>query len=215
MHPASRILIYLIAALVIPGLSFFWGGILLFVAILFLVHANHTTGHDPRRSSWQLLWRVRWLFLVMFLGYGYSVPGAQIWQVLGDWSPSVEGLELGAQRVFQLMVLLLWLDWLVLRLSAEDLLTGLFALMSPLRVLKLDVTRAALRLALTLKAVEQMERSTLPGTGHLPRLFSSEPDPQLPTSVQFRQRRASRLDVLFPVIVLTGATWLWLYGGAG
>lgn len=198
MHPASRILIYLLAALVIPGLPFFMLAIFLLAAfLLFLVLRQH---------PFKLLWRTRWLLLVLILGYGYSFPGEPVWQLLSAWSPSQEGLGQGLQQALHLLALLLWLDLLVLRMEASHLLAGLYLLMRPLRLIGIDAGRAALRLGLTLRAIEGLER----GRGNLKRLLTEEMAPDLPERVILQRHPVSAWDVVIPGALLAGAVGLWL-----
>ncbi|MEW5769619.1 MAG: hypothetical protein AB1831_04570 [Pseudomonadota bacterium] len=203
MHPASRILVYVLAALVIPGLSFFPLAILLAAALLAIARLH--------RRPLRLVWRTRWLLLILALGYGYSLPGDALWPPLGEWGPTRQGLGEGAERALHLTTLLLWLDLLVLRLSPERLLAGLHALMRPLRVLGVDGTRIALRLALTLKVIEGLERYR--GRGNLRRLFQDEPDSELPERVVLEHYPVRWFDLAVPL--LAGLAMLWAAGLGG
>ncbi len=118
MHPASRILTYLLAALVIPGLPFFMLAIPLLGALPILA--------AQRRAPTRLLWRTRWLLLVLTLGYAYGLPGQALAPGLGDFSPTREGLLYGGEQALRLVALLLWLDILVLAQPADGLLEGLY-----------------------------------------------------------------------------------------
>jgi len=203
LHPASRILIYLLAALAIPGLPFFILPILLLVALLALV--------VQRRAPLHLVWRTRWLLLVLLFGYAYSVPGEPVWQALGGaWSsglsPSWEGAQHGAEQAARLIVLLLWLDMLVLRLPANELLTGLYQLMRLLSWIGLDPRRAALRLGLTLRAIEDMER----GRGNLRGLLKLDYPVDLPQQIQLRLYPLRCMDVAVPGLVFAGLLGAWL-----
>jgi energy-coupling factor transporter transmembrane protein EcfT len=184
VHPASRILTYLLAALVIPGLPFFVLTLLLFLPLAFSAWL--------RQSPWRLVWRTRWLLLVLFLGYGYSLPGASAATMLGDWSPSLPGLARGTEQALRLVVLLLWLDLLVLRMPAERLMAGLYTLSLPLRRLRVDVARLTLRLGLTLRAVESLER----GRGNLVHLLDEGAASGLPDRV------------ILPILPMRGRDWL-------
>ena len=215
MHPGSRVLIYVLAALVIPGLSFFLMAISFAVAMAGIVWLG--------RHPWRLIWRTRWLMLVLVLGYGFSVPGESLWVVLGEWAPSWPGLVLGTERAIRLMVLLLWLDVLVLSLPTEQMLSGLHALMTPLVTLGMDTRRIALRMALTLKAIESLERGVTrqhgdtPGKdrGNLHRLFDSEPDPLMPERITLHKYPVQARDVLIPMLLLAGTLGVWVTAWAG
>lgn len=198
MHPASRILTYLLAALVIPGLHFFMLSICLvsgMVALFFL-----------RRAPFGLLWRTRWLLLVLVLGYAYGLPGEPLMPLAGGFSPSLEGLLHGGRQAMGLLTLLIWLDILVLAQTSEHLLGGLYQLAGPISRLGFESGRVALRLGLTLKAIEGMER----GRGNLMRLLSPDAGAGLPKRVHVETRPAGVVDVLVPAALLAGVLGLWL-----
>lgn len=126
------------------------------------------------RPAWALMRRARWLFLLMILAYAWSLPGEAILPVAGDISPTREGLYAGLLQAWRLAVLLLLLDALVLRLPANELLSGVHAVLRPFARLGLDPHRTALRLALTLQAMQRppgwqglraLLRGELPGDG--------------------------------------------------
>jgi len=194
VHPASRILIYLLVALAIPGLPPFMLPLLLIIAL----------ATDSLRQPWRLIWRTRWLLLVLFLGYAYSLPGepALVW--LGTVSPTQEGLARGGLQAVRLLVLLLWLDVLVLRLPTAALMAGAFTLLRPLTWLGLGVERVALRLGLTLRAIEGLER----GRGNLRRLFGEELGADLPTTVRLEIQAMQPRDMALPVLIGTLLLWL-------
>jgi len=193
LHPASRILIYLLAALAIPGLPFFLMPLLLLLALAV----------DRRRQPWHLVWRTRWLLLVLFLGYAYSLPGEPALAGLGGLSPTIEGLAHGGQQAFRLLVLLLWLDVLVLRLSTEALMAGLFTLFLPFARIGLGAERIALRLGLTLRAIEGLER----GRGNLRRLFSDELGADLPITLHLDVRPMRSHDLVLPTFLAALLLW--------
>ena len=198
MHPASRILIYLVAALAIPGLSFFPLSFLLVLAISALI----ALGRSPLR----LVWRTRWLLLVLVMGYAYSLPGTPLTPALGDYSPSLEGFRHGLRQAMSLLALLLWLDILVLAQSADRLLGGLYQLAKPLSRLGVDRGRLALRLGLTLKAIEGLER----GRGNLARLRDQEKALGLPENVLVEIQPARPVDVILTLALLTLVLGTWL-----
>jgi len=146
LHPTLRITLYLISALALPGLSFF--GLLIFVALAVLVFHRHLAG--ARR----LVWRARWLFLLLGIGYAYSLPGPVGIPALGHFSPSLPGLWLGATQMLRLFLLLWLLDGLVISMPEKNLVAGLYGLFSLVRRIGFPVERTTVRLALTLQAME-------------------------------------------------------------
>lgn len=198
MHPASRILTYLIAALATPGLPFFMVALLTLAALPLLAVL--------RRAPVRLMWRARWLLLVLVLGYAYGLPGEPLLPALGDYSPSHAGLLHGSQQALRLLLLLLWLDILVLAQPADRLLEGLYRLAAPFSALGVDSRRAALRLGLTLQAIERLER----GRGNLARLLDTDARDDLPGSFSIRMHPLRPLDLLAPTALLGALLALWL-----
>lgn len=146
MHPTLRIALYILSALALPGLSFF-GLAITAVLALALLH-RHLAG--VRR----LLWRARWLFLLLGIGYAYSLPGPAGIPVLGEFSPSTPGLWLGATQMLRLFLLLWLLDGLVISMGEARLMAGLYGLFSLVGWLGFPVHRTTVRLGLTLEAME-------------------------------------------------------------
>jgi energy-coupling factor transporter transmembrane protein EcfT len=113
-----------------------------------------------RRQVMRLLWRSRWLLLIMFAGYGWTLPGQPLGATLAFWMPSREGLILGATQSLRLAGMLAALDLLLLSLPANLLLDGLQVWLRALaRILpsslRPDPERIALRLWLTLQQIEK------------------------------------------------------------
>ncbi len=197
MQPASRILTYLLAALAIPGLPFFMLALLLLPPLILLIRLG--------RNPLGLVWRTRWLLLVLALGYAWGLPGVPLLPAVGDLSPSLEGFLHGARQSVGLLVLLLWLDVLVLALSPDDLLGGIYQLARPLGAMGLDRGRLALRLGLTLKAIEGLER----GRGNLLRLLDPRVALDLPGEVRLTMPPPRGLDFLLPAVLLAGLLLQW------
>jgi hypothetical protein len=186
------------AALVIPGLPFFMLSICLAAALPILLH--------QRRSPFKLFWRTRWLLLVLILGYAYSLPGQSLIPWVGNYSPSIEGLLHGIRQAMGLMVLLLWLDVLVLAQPADHLLGGLYQLARPFEHVGLDGGRVALRLGLTLKAIEGLER----GRGNLIRLLDQHDAFGLPERIHIQTQPVQVFDLLILAVLLSFMVGLWL-----
>jgi energy-coupling factor transporter transmembrane protein EcfT len=191
-------LIYLLAALAIPGLPFFMLPALLLLALGLLIM--------DRRMPFRLIWRTRWLLLVLLFGYAYSLPGAPVLTLLAEFSPSWEGLRHGMEQAARLTVLLLWLDILVLRLSSEALLAGLLQLIRPFSIIGLDPRRAALRLGLTLRAIEGMER----GRGNVRSLLELDYEPDLPQRIQLNLLPLRAIDLAIPGLLFIGLLSQWM-----
>jgi hypothetical protein len=150
LHPSLRILLYLVSALALPGLNFF---VLALVGLLLaLIFARRLS------SMLALCGRARWLFLLLAVGYAYSLPGVAVWPALGDWSPSQAGMAAAGLQMWRLLLLLWLLDGLVLAMGTARMMSGLHGLFSGLAALGFPSERTTVRLALTLQAMEGQNR---------------------------------------------------------
>lgn len=147
MHPGTRILVYLLSALAVPGLSFF--------QLVILSLAVGAACIVRFRQVWTLMRRARWLLLLMVITYGYSLPGEALLPDVAQYAPTREGLLQGLVQSWRLALLLLMLDALVLRIPVADLLSGIHSLLRPFTVFGVDRERVSVRLALTMEAMQQ------------------------------------------------------------
>lgn len=150
MHPTARLLLYVISALALPGLNLFGLGAL--GVLILLVQAIHFW--RGLRAGLRLLWRTKWLFAVMFVAYAYALPGAPAIPALGGYTPSQEGMAAAAVQIVRLAVLLLLLEWMVLRMGIAEIVSGLYPILARFAPLGVPAERATVRLALTLSAIE-------------------------------------------------------------
>ena len=127
-------------------MSFF--GLVLCGALAVLVCHRHLVG--ARR----IVWRARWVFLLLGIGYAYNLPGPPGIALLGGYSPSLPGLKLGATEMLRLFLLLWLLDGLVISMGGNALMNGLYGLLSIFRRVGFPVERTTVRLGLTLQAME-------------------------------------------------------------
>lgn len=183
LHPASRILIWLAFAFCIPWLrlSELAGIVLLLSLPLLLKHSAQYL---------KLLRRSRWLLISLILAYAFVTPGEAVIPVLGDYSPSRDGLLSGGIQALRLIALLAGLS-LLLALSPRDrILAGLYVLLRPFARLGLDVDRIAARIWLTLHYAES------PGTGEWKERLQAALQDREPEmhSVKLETGRLSRLD---------------------
>lgn len=103
--------------------------------------------------------RMRWLFLSMFMIYAFATPGELIPYFPPDFAPTYEGLLSGLIQVERLLIALAALSLLLLRSSKEEMMLGLYMLLTPFRLAGLNVERFAARLMLTLDYVEELAAS--------------------------------------------------------
>ena len=177
MHPFVKIACFFFLLLLLQYLSpstiaVLCGLICLLAAVLNLPHFS------------QLIKRMRWLFVSLLLVYGYATPGEYLAFLPLNVAPSYEGLHLGLMQIAKLLIAVASLSALFASASKSQLMAGLWTLLSPLRLVGLNVERFTVRMLLTLHYVEQiavqpklkLDFSQLDKLA----LASDEPDARLP-----------------------------------
>lgn len=149
VHSAARILLWCGWAI---GVEFVSAPSLTMLAV---VSATAFVLASSRRAAWRLLYRSRWLMLVILLTYAYTLPGNPIWPAWGSWSPTQQGLSAGALRVARLGLMLIGLAVLLASTPRARLIYGLYVLLRPVEWLGFDRRAFAVRLGLTLEYIER------------------------------------------------------------
>jgi energy-coupling factor transporter transmembrane protein EcfT len=164
-HPAAQILTWCLLVAIMQFLTF---EILLVAAGFVLLFALMLSTH----KLMQLLRRTRWIMLSLLLIYAYSTPGQPLFEALGMFSPSREGLSDGVLQITRLLTALAGLAILLDRLHRQQLIAGLYTLFAPLQLIGVSRERVAVRLALTLHYAEvAMLRETHTWQDNLRSLF--------------------------------------------
>lgn len=185
-----------------PGLNFF-GLLLLSVLVLIAALPNRLAG--PGR----LVWRSRWLFLILLLGYAYGLPGGAALPALGGFSPSREGLAAGGLQALRLALLLFLLERLVLGLAEERLLAGLHAFFAALAGIGIDAERLTVRLALTLRLMSDRRGG---GRADLANLLvtAGEPLPDSPSRMALPYLPWRAIDSATVALAVAMVILVWL-----
>ena len=149
MHPFVKIACFFFLLLLLQYLSpstiaVLCGLVCLLATVLNLPHFS------------QLIKRMRWLFVSLLLVYGYATPGEYLAFLPLNVAPSYEGLHLGLMQIAKLLIAVASLSALFASASKSQLMAGLWTLLSPLRLVGLNVERFTVRMLLTLHYVEQM-----------------------------------------------------------
>ncbi|CAN1516246.1 ABC/ECF transporter, transmembrane component [Methylophilaceae bacterium] len=149
MHPFVKIACFFFLLLLLQYLSpstiaVLCGLICLLAAVLNFPHFS------------QLIKRMRWLFLSLLLVYAYATPGEYLAFLPLNVAPSYEGLRLGLMQIAKLLIAVASLSALFASANKSQLMAGLWTLLSPLRLVGLNVERFTVRMLLTLHYVEQM-----------------------------------------------------------
>lgn len=106
---------------------------------------------------YRLTKRLKWFYVVMLVIFAFNTPGEHV----NDWpiSPTYEGLRDGLVQLLRINVMLAALSILLAINSRQQLISGFYLILSPLRCLGLDVERFAARLWLTLHYVEIQQQT--------------------------------------------------------
>lgn len=160
-------LLIFIAAMATGRLTILLGGAaLLSVVGVWVWQRQH--GFDVQ-GLWRMLSRVRWLLVAIVLLYGWFTPGVALVPALGQFSPSVEGMQQGLLRASVLLVIVTAVYLLLVATPRGDLVSGLLWYGRPLRRIGVDDQRFAIRLVLALEAVPQVQALAREALATVPR----------------------------------------------
>ncbi len=156
VHPVFRIICFVILSLFLALGSVAQLGVATFSVIVIYV----TTANCNMPGLLKMLRRMRWFLLSILFIYAWLTPGAPLFGGAFDssWQPSVEGLGQGGQRLLALIVIIAAVHWLLLVTRRDQLVGALYWLGSPLAVLGLSRERFAVRLALVLGRVADVQK---------------------------------------------------------
>lgn len=197
LHPAVSILCWLIYALAVE-----WASEFPLALILSLTVMVYGIQHDALPAFFRLIKRSRWLLFSLALLYAWTVNGAWIWPQLGSFSPTLEGLVMGGERIIRLVLLLAALALLLHKLSSDDLVYGLYLLTGPFAVFGFDRRAFAVRLALA------MEWARLRDTARKWRMadglnFAMNQTESGPEEIRFKSQKFTWPDGLALVAMIT------------
>lgn len=104
-----------------------------------------------RSQAYTLIRRTRWLLLVLFLAYAFSLPGEPLVPAWVGASPTQAGVMAGAERIARLMLMLAGLAVLLASTDRSRLIYGFYVLAAPFAKLGFDRRAFAVRVGLTLE----------------------------------------------------------------
>jgi energy-coupling factor transporter transmembrane protein EcfT len=156
MHPVIRIVSFVVltAFLALGNVA----NILVATAVLMSLYLK--LDGDAWRPAWKLLRRMRWLFLSIAVIYLWLTPGVPLIPGIpsfAEWLPTVEGLWQGGLRIMSLALMVTAASLLLSVTSRDEVLGALHWMMAPLGQLKFPHERFAVRAALSLEAVTQVQ----------------------------------------------------------
>lgn len=146
-HPATLLALWIAVAVVVQLATLRWlAGALLLAAPLFLFNTG--------TRALTLIRRARWLLLSIILLFAFGTPGQRLDGVAGDIGLTWDGLQLGAEQVLRLLLLLASLAWLHDRLGSQGLVAGIHGLLGPVADWRGLRERLVVRLMLVLESVD-------------------------------------------------------------
>jgi energy-coupling factor transporter transmembrane protein EcfT len=148
LHPATRLLVWLLLLLAVQCLS----GLLLAAAFLFVP----LLGTKVLRRSAKLIWRARWLLATLFLVFSWAVAGTPLWD--GPASPTREGLQEALGHFGRLLLVLVAVAAFLEKMPLADLLAATHVWLRPLGHFGIEADRGVVRLMLVLRYVETLPR---------------------------------------------------------
>ncbi len=158
-----------------------------------------------RARTLRLLRRVRILLGAIFVLFAWFTPGEAL---LLDWprlGPSREGSLLALAHAGRLMAVVCAVALLLERLSVERLVSGLYTLARPLRLLGLSAERLALRLLLVLRYVDASPRGS--SAGHWKDWLQDDVAAIEAAPVRLRRERFGWPDALLSAGVFACVLW--------
>jgi energy-coupling factor transporter transmembrane protein EcfT len=152
-HPVTQITIWICLAIVVQTLQS------VFLPLLAAILGGIAFKAHPMRLM-ALFRRTRWILVSLLVIYAFFTPGVALWSLPYIPNPTQEGLLDGLVQLSRLICMLAGLSILLTMLSLEQLVSGLYALLYPLRYIGVSRERIAVRLALTLRYAEKAMQDT-------------------------------------------------------
>lgn len=148
----TQLLIFFILAISINFLAL---NVLIGLLIIIAVALALTKNNQFLRA----IMRFKWFFLVMLLIFAFNTPGEHVEAWPLSISPSYEGIATGLTQVMRIMLMLAALNLILACNTRQELITGFYFVLSPLKYFGLKVERFVARLWLTLHYVELHDES--------------------------------------------------------
>lgn len=152
MHPVIRLVSFVVLSL---ALAVGDGPQLLLAALLLSLPLNKSRGAWPAIAG--MVRRMRWLWLSIAVVYFWFTPGTPLISPGNGWMPTVEGVHAGILRIAALVLIVMAAGLLLHLTSRQQLFAALHWLAAPLAWAGITRARVAVRMALTLEAVAEVQ----------------------------------------------------------
>ena len=102
---------------------------------------------------------MRWFFLSLLVIYIWMTPGQPLWSSgpVPWWMPTIEGVLMAGHRLLVLALMVLAVQWLLWVTTRAQLVSALYWLATPLVLIGFSRERFAVRVALVLRTIEQVQ----------------------------------------------------------
>jgi len=150
----TQLLSFFIFAVMVNLLSL---NILLSVSIIFSV----TLLLNRTSQFLHFIKRFKWLFLVMIMIFSLNTPGEHVPAWPFPFVPTYEGIAAGLAQVLRIVVMLAAISLILASSTRQQLISGFYFILMPLKIFGLKVERFAVRLWLTLYYVELQRENKL------------------------------------------------------
>ncbi len=150
INTITQLCCFLVFAIVVNqiALSYLFLITVLLVAVLIQIKSHH---------FFRLIKRLKWFFIVMLVIFVFNTPGEHIKGWAFNLSPTYEGLQAGLLQTFRMLALLAILSLIMVFNTRQQLISGFYFMVSPLKYLGLELERFSARLWLTLHYVESAQ----------------------------------------------------------
>ncbi|MGV3583269.1 MAG: CbiQ family ECF transporter T component [Methylophilus sp.] len=209
MHVLVKFLLLLTLAVALTQLAVTYQ-IVLFVFLITGTVLSHL------KSFSNMLRRVRWLLVILLIIYAFSTPGEYVRGFPIWFSPSYEGIQTGLMQVVKVMIMLAALSVLLTTTPRGLLIGGIYQLLSPFSMLKVDAKRFAVRIWLTMHYVESNASRTQQKissglTLEEIALHDTNEDKNIMREISISIMPFAKLDIILVVIVLISFYFLFAH----
>lgn len=116
--------------------------------------------YQKNKHFFHMIKRLKWFFIAMLCVFLFNTPGEHMVSWSYSIKPTFEGLHAGLRQAVSVMLMLAALSLILAKNTVQQLISGLYHLLSPLSLAGVNVQRFAARLWLTLHYVELQEIET-------------------------------------------------------
>jgi len=207
MHPLIKILCFIFVLLLIGIVN---NSTLFFIMLFFFTLAFSL----KIQAFLHAVRRMRWLFLSIFIIYAFGTPGELIPNFPVNFAPTFEGVQFGLVQVEKLLIALAALSLLLTSSPKQQMMLGLYMLLTPFKFVGLNVERFTARLTLTLDYVEELaakDKSSL-SFRHLDEIDGYVENLPQANAVTFQMLPFSLIDKLI-MVLLSGLLVFMIYRG--